>query len=179
MAGLAVIGIRRVGAQWSITAAGSGHGACPVCGLPSSSRHSSYFRRLQDLPLQGAAVTVDVKVARLRCRNQRCARQIFAERLPGVAATLARRTHRVQEIVRLLGQNAGGRPAERILVRLGMPISDDAVRRGAGSISVQGIGPRSGQAAETTVQTGLQAWPLEACYEIVSQQPFLWAPAMA
>jgi len=40
---------------------------CPGCGHPSSRRHSSYPRRLADLPWQGRRVQVEVQVRRRRC----------------------------------------------------------------------------------------------------------------
>ncbi len=49
--------------------------------------------------------------------------------MPAVTALYARRTGRVAELVRLLGHAAGGRPAERLMTRLGMPASDDTILR--------------------------------------------------
>ena len=129
IAGLQVTGVKRDGGRWLISATGPGHGACPACGTLSTSRHSTYLRSLQDLPLQGVRVTIEWRAARLRCRHHACAQRIFAERLSGVADRHARRTGRMADIVHLLGHGTGGRPAERILQRLGMPVSDDTVLR--------------------------------------------------
>jgi hypothetical protein len=41
-----------------ILAVGDGVGVCPDCGKPSERRHGWHERHLQDLPAQGAAVTV-------------------------------------------------------------------------------------------------------------------------
>lgn len=46
-----------------------------------------------------------------------------------IAAPYARRTTRVGEIVGLLGHSSGGRPSERLMQRLGMPVSDDTILR--------------------------------------------------
>jgi transposase len=51
---------------------------CPVCGIKSSSRHSFYIRTLRDLSAQGGPVKVQARLARWRCRNDQCARRIFA-----------------------------------------------------------------------------------------------------
>ena len=67
---------------------------CPMCGVESRSRHSVYSRTLGDLSVQGMPVLVNARVRRWRCRNDRCDRRIFAERLPGLAAPFARRTNR-------------------------------------------------------------------------------------
>ena len=68
-------------------------------------------------------------MGRWRCRNERCDRQIFAERLPRVAGPFARQTDRLAEIVRLFGHSAGGRPSERLMARLGMRVSDTTILR--------------------------------------------------
>src|SRR5208282_2839284 len=84
---------------------------------------------LRDLSAQGAPVIINARLARWRCRNQRCDRRIFTERLPGLAAPFARQTARLAGIVRLLGHSAGGRPSERLMRRLGMPVSDTTILR--------------------------------------------------
>jgi hypothetical protein len=50
--------------------------------------------------------------------------------VPDLAAPFARRTARLAEIVRLLGHSAGGRPSERLMRRLGMPVSDTTILTG-------------------------------------------------
>ena len=112
-----------------VTAVGLGSTTCPDCGTPSTSRKGYYVRRLQDLPVQGRPVRVQVQVGRWRCRNILCARRSFAERLDSAALCYARRTRRLTELVCVLGHAAGGLPAERLLKRLGMPHSDDTVLR--------------------------------------------------
>ena len=100
---------------------------CPGCGTQSQSRHSTYWRRFRDLSAQGAQVMVQARLGRWRCRNQQRDRRIFTERVPALAAPFARRTTRLAEIVRLLGHSAGGRPSERLMRRLGMPVSDTTI----------------------------------------------------
>jgi hypothetical protein len=102
---------------------------CPVCGTQSGSRHSTYIRTLGDLSAQGAPVSIHARMTRWRCRNDQCDRRIFAERLPALATPFARRTTRLAEIVRLFGHSAGGRPSERLMARLGMPVSDTTILR--------------------------------------------------
>ena len=102
---------------------------CPVCGTHSSSRHSSYLRTLRDLPAQGRPVNIQARLTRWRCRNDRCDRRIFAERLARLATPYARQTSRLAGIVKLFGHSAGGRPSERLMGRLGMPVSDTTILR--------------------------------------------------
>src|SRR5450631_4777880 len=69
--------------NWMINAAAGREAAnCPACGVLSTARHSSYVRRLKDLPLQGQPVELTVRVGRWRCRNRDCP--------PSAAITFAR-----------------------------------------------------------------------------------------
>jgi transposase len=70
-----------------------------------------------------------LQLGRWRCGNRRCPRKIFAERVPKLAVPLARRTDRLGEVVRIIGHAMGGRPGERLMFRLGMPVSDDTILR--------------------------------------------------
>jgi transposase len=117
-------------AAWTVELDSRMPAACPDCGMVSGSRHSSYMRTIQDLPSQGKPVTIRARATRWRCRNAACGRRVFAERLPQLAARFGRRTTRLAEIVRLFGHSAGGRPSERLMSRLGMPVSDTTILRG-------------------------------------------------
>ena len=112
-----------------ILAVGDRVGVCPDCEKQSERRHGWHERHLQDLPAQGAAVTVKLRIQRWQCRNKACKRQTFDSQLPEIAAPLARRTARAAELVHLFGHGVGGRPGERLLKRIGMPTSDDTILR--------------------------------------------------
>lgn len=101
---------------------------CPDCSWRSESHHSSYVRRLQDLPWQGLSVQIHLRVRRFRCRNRDCGRKVFTERVEGIPCYL-RQTHRLAEIVRVVGYAAGGLPGARLLARLAIRTSDDTVLR--------------------------------------------------
>jgi transposase len=129
-AGLNVVGVERREQAWTVTVDSRQPTFCPGCGAQSKSRHSTYWRTLRDLSAQGAPVIVNARLGRWRCRNQLCDRRIFTERVPSLAAPFARRTARLAGIVRLLGHSAGGRPSERLMRRLGMPVSDTTILAG-------------------------------------------------
>jgi transposase len=124
-AGLNVVSIERREQAWAVTMHSRRPTFCPGCGAQSKSRHRTYWRTFRDLSAQGAAVIV--RLGRWRCRNQQCDRRIFTERVPWLAAPFARRTTRLAEIVRLLGHSVGGWPLERLMRRLGMPVSDTKI----------------------------------------------------
>jgi hypothetical protein len=62
---------------------------CPACFKCRVSYHSRYARRVRDLPWQGRQVEIHLQTRRFRCRNKGCARKIFAESVPAVAARKA------------------------------------------------------------------------------------------
>jgi transposase len=101
-AGLNVVSVEQGEQAWTVMVDSRQPTFCPGCGAQSKSRHSTYWRTLRDLSAQGAAVIVNARLGRWRCRNQQCDRRIFTERVPGLAAPFARRTARLAGIVRLL-----------------------------------------------------------------------------
>lgn len=104
--------------------------ACPCCGTVSRHVHSSYRRRPADLPAHGRKVELILSVRRFRCRAMHCPTRIFAERFPpAVTRPHARRTSRLQGLVRHLGLALGGRPAQALAGRLLLPVSKDTFLR--------------------------------------------------
>src|SRR5438552_1635592 len=68
---------------------------CPACGVRSTSIHSHYQRHIGDLPLNGTAMHLRLRVRRFRCRNPGCLHQIFTERIPEIASPYAHRSTRL------------------------------------------------------------------------------------
>jgi transposase len=114
---------------WVVEAEGSSRALCPDCGVTSHSRHSRYWRKLRDLPMQGASVTLKVQLGRWRCRSRQCLRQIFTERVDGILLPHSQQTNRLSEVHRLVGRALGGRSGQRLLKRLGMPSSRHTLLR--------------------------------------------------
>jgi transposase len=111
------------------THATSASAACPSCDQLSSRRHSSYRRRLGDLPWQGRTVELHLRVRRFRCLNAACPRRIFAERLPAVTVPRGRRTLRLRHVQQDIALALGGEPGARLAGRLAMPLSADTLLR--------------------------------------------------
>jgi transposase len=129
LSGLRVTSLFRAAERWEIDAESGGTAGCPRCGVQSAARHSRYTRVLRDLPVQGLPVVIRLRSSRWRCRNLACELVIFTERMPQAAASHARRTSRLDGIVGLLAHAVGGRPAEKLAVQLGFPISRHALLR--------------------------------------------------
>ena len=77
----------------------------------------------------GRRVHVGLRARRFYCRNAKCARRTFAERLPELVAPRARGTTRLAEAQGQVGVALGGEAAARLLHRLAMPASPDTVLR--------------------------------------------------
>ncbi|MDP8973744.1 MAG: ISL3 family transposase [Actinomycetota bacterium] len=103
--------------------------ACPVCGRSTARLHSHYQRTLADLPWGGRAVRLALRVRRFRCSHSECPRRIFAERIPDLVASYARKTTRLHQILRLVGFALGGEGGARLLLRLGMRASPSTLLR--------------------------------------------------
>src|SRR5215469_7154886 len=80
-----VRGATHSGGEWTLETVRVGPSRCPGCGRPSTSVHSTYHRRIQDLPIQAGRVILHARIRRFRCLNRRCRSVTFAERLDGVA----------------------------------------------------------------------------------------------
>jgi transposase len=102
---------------------------CPGCRRRSHRVHSSYTRRIADLPIAGSEVILHLRVRRFRCSTSRCPRRIFAEQVPGLATRRARRSTPLLAALREVGFALGGRPGARIGSRLKMPASRSTLLR--------------------------------------------------
>ena len=77
-------GIRVVDAEfcderWIVKAEASGEARCPTCRFQATRRHGFYVRRLQDLPVQGTIVELQVSMTRWQCCDQSSDRRAFAD----------------------------------------------------------------------------------------------------
>jgi transposase len=103
--------------------------ACPLCAQRADRVHSRYVRTLADLPWNGVAVRLHLRVRRFFCETEECKRSIFAEQLPSVAARYARRTTRLTEVMEIVGFALGGEAGARVLAALTMTASPDTLLR--------------------------------------------------
>ena len=96
---------------------------CPICGENADRVHSRYGRTLADLPWARFAVRLHVRVRRFFCANSTCLRQIFAERLAGIAQACAHRTERQRDALTTIAVANGGEAGARLAAHLGYPVS--------------------------------------------------------
>jgi len=96
---------------------------CPVCGAPTTRRHSGYRRTLADAPCATQAVRLELHTRRFFCATPTCPRRVFTERVPALAAPFARRTTRLTALLQRVGLALGGEPGARFAKPLGAPTS--------------------------------------------------------
>ena len=70
-------------------------------------------------------MVVKMQVSRWRCLNRECERETFTDQLPEIVlSSRSAGPNRIAELVHLFGHGTGGRSGERLMKRLGMPVSD-------------------------------------------------------
>jgi transposase len=102
---------------------------CPLCHRRSRHVHSRYRRRVTDRPVSGTPVTLVLHVRRFFCRNPRCLRRVFAERLPTLVAAGARRSRPLHAALEQVAFALGGEAGARLADALGMPTTPDILLR--------------------------------------------------
>ncbi len=102
---------------------------CPVCGTPTRHVHAFHERVPADVPIDGRRVLIRVRVRRMRCRAQDCARQTFREQVPGVLERYQRRTVRLSEQLGGVVRELAGRASARLLPAIGIVAGKDAALR--------------------------------------------------
>src|SRR4051794_34173455 len=125
---------------------------CRLCGRRSKRVHSRYERTLADLPWGAYAIIIRLRVRRLFCRNTRCERRIFAERLSAIALPWARRTRRLDTRLMALGLALGGSAGVRLGAKLGLAASRNTLLRQVRQASVP--------SAVTPSALGVDDWAL-------------------
>jgi transposase len=95
-------------------------GVCPRCGQVSVRVHSTYVRRLADLPAGGQLVVIWLAVRRFFCGNPGCRAVTFAEQAEGLTARRARRTVPAAVMLTRIGLALAGRAGARLAAALGL-----------------------------------------------------------
>lgn len=96
---------------------------CPLCRRRTRRIHSRYVRSVHDLPCCGVPVLLRLHARRFVCRNRRCARRIFCERVPTLVPARRRRAERLTHALTEIGFAAGGEGGSRLAGALSMTAS--------------------------------------------------------
>ena len=102
------------------------HG-CPKCGQTTKSYHSTYRRRIQDLPILGKSVYLNITAYRYNCENTSCDQKVFSEELSGFTGKYRRMTSRLEDFIIMLALNTSCEGTARICKQMNVNISGDTV----------------------------------------------------
>ena len=99
---------------------------CPQCGQITKIYHSTYRRRIQDLPILGKSVYLNVTAYRYKCENTSCEQKVFCEELSGFTGKYRRMTSRLEDFIITLALNTSCEGTARICKALpqAMQIAD-------------------------------------------------------
>ena len=76
-------------------------------------------------------VRIQLHTRKFCCRNQFCSRKVFCERFEKLAASFARRTNRLAQVIELLAFSLGARPGARAASGMFSPVGKDILLRAA------------------------------------------------
>jgi transposase len=91
--------------------------------------HSRYQRRLEDVALAGEPVQLRLRVRRFFCDASACATRTFAEQIPGLTSSHARRSPALQRSLSDIGLALAGRAGARLAGLLGLVTSRSTLLR--------------------------------------------------
>jgi len=100
---------------------------CPKCGEVTRAYHSTYIRKIQDLPILGKSVRIIVTAYRYKCENAKCVQKVFAESLNGFAGWNRRKTERLEEFIVTLAMEMNCESCSRVCGEIGVKVSGDTV----------------------------------------------------
>ena len=103
---------------------------CPACGASSRSVHSSYVRKVADLPISGRRVTIRLLTRRFRCPHphEDGRKHVFSERHEAVG-WYRRRTRRAEDLILHTALETSARKAEHMMSLQGLEVSDTTCLR--------------------------------------------------
>ena len=78
---------------------------CPCCGKESDSYHSTYVRKVRDLPILNKSVFLTITAYKYYCDNTECQQKVFSEELNGFTGKGRRMTERLESLIVAIGLN--------------------------------------------------------------------------
>lgn len=102
---------------------------CPRCGEKLHRLHATHHRKVQDLPVFGKRVMLDVVVHDFQCLNKDCNTGAIAETFDGFLNYYSRMTERLVDFVTILALETSCESSARIMQAMNVRISGDTVIR--------------------------------------------------
>ena len=103
--------------------------SCPKCGCITNKYHGMYHRKVQDLPILGKSVQLEISSHEYECINDDCEVTSFAETFRGFLNTYSRMTERCADFICTLALETSCEGCARICHTLGIKVSGDTVIR--------------------------------------------------
>lgn len=102
---------------------------CPKCGCITDKYHGTYLRKVQDLPILGKGVQLEICSHEYECMNNDCEVTTIAETFDGLLNNYSRMTERCADFICTLAMETSCEGCARICKALGIKISGDTVIR--------------------------------------------------
>lgn len=102
---------------------------CPKCGQTTNNYHGTYMRKVQDLPILGKNVQLEITAHEYNCMNEECNATSISETFDGFLNAYSRMTERCADFVCTLALETSCEGCARICKTLGIKTSGDTVIR--------------------------------------------------
>jgi len=102
---------------------------CPTCKQECKEYHSTYRRKIQDLPILGKTVYINLTAYRYYCHNSKCKQKVFCETVDDFIGFYKRMTGRLEDFTIALALNTSCEGASRVSELMGIKISGDTLIR--------------------------------------------------
>lgn len=102
---------------------------CPVCGAESTHVHGSYRRRVQDLPILGKGVELQIRAKEYWCDNPSCTVTTLVETYEHFIGYYGRMTDRLETFICTLALETNCEGCSRICKAMNIQTSGDSIIR--------------------------------------------------
>ena len=109
------------------------------CNCLTDKYHGTYHRKIQDLPILGKSVQLEICSREYECVNDNCEVTSFAETFDGFVNTYSRMTERCADFICTLALETSCEGCARICRTLGIKTSGDTVIHSENGLSITKI----------------------------------------
>ena len=102
---------------------------CPECNQKTNKYHGTYIRKVQDLPILGKKVMLNIKAYEYECEDSECNITSFAENFDGFLNSYSRMTERLADFICTLALETSCEGCAKICCETGIQVSGDTVIR--------------------------------------------------
>ena len=107
----------------------SNEATCHRCGAPLIKHHGTHRRRVQDLPILGKNVMLDMQIYDYQCTSDSCGSFAATETFDGFLGHNSRMTERLEDFICILAVETSCEASARILNSVNIKVSGDTVIR--------------------------------------------------